>query len=449
MLKLLRYSLITLFALGSLALLWKWNYVPEGIFKASWTPKKETPFIYDWGPLGSLQTVGETLRLSGEKATFKIKAPFDFSRVEVEAIYERPKAQEARLDSASGPWSAPLNTRLLYSEFLENLDWGFRSEDGLSVWERNPSARSLPELASGAYPLKTVGMLAPKNMGVGAPREKTYFVSLRGGHVFWILPGGKGVEINFKIQNMNRNPGPDPIVVEAWGAGKLLKRIALEDNPESEIGPGPLQNIRFSIPDYDKSLEIRFLATDDIFIRELHTDAARMVLEGRIFLGDSVGYGGEAKVPVLWTDSPSIAARTPHKESKQTINFAGRSLSLDISGENYYLALKSDPGGILPIRLTHDDAEISVSGFIALAPEDFFNPAWPEIYWDSSRTDGETILARYEPVQKINGDFVSKAVFDAKDLYKEADGGYRLFLKLLGGEDKELIIKRISIKAWR
>lgn len=451
MLKFFRYALTALFGLGSLVLLWEWNYAPGGVFEAVWTPEEESPFIYDWGPLGSLSYDGkrETLRLNGAKAAFKIKAPFDFSRVEVEAVYEAPKAPEVSLEAASGPWSAPLNTRLLYSEFLENLNGNIRSENGLSVWEKNASGRSLAELASGAHPVKTVGMLAPKNVFGGAGREKTYAVSLRGGHVLWILPGGKGAEINFKIQNMNRNPGPDPIVIEAYGGGKSLKRMELSDQPEADAGPGPLRNIKFSVPDYDKTLEVRFSATDDIFIRELRANASRMVFENRIFLGDSVGYGGASSIPLLWTDSGSVRARTPHKESKQTIYFAGRGLRLDLSGEDYYLKLNGNPGGLLPIRLEHDDVEIGVSGFLALSPEDFFNPAWPRIYWDSSREPGETVLARYEPVKRSGGALVSRTVFDAKDLYRESDGGYRLFLSLSGSGEEELSIKRISIKALR
>ncbi len=449
--KIFRRLTVLLFAIGALTLLWKWNYVPQGVFIASWAPERESPFIYDWGPLSSLSYVDEKaiLKVSGDRATFKIKAPFDFSKMEVSVRYEEPETEEIFLGGLSGPWSSPDRKQILYSRLLEKLDWNFKSENGLSLWERTLSGRSLQELESGKYPLETVGMLIPKNLAGGAARDKTYFVSLRGGHTFWILPGGGGARMVFKIQNMNRNLGPDPIVIEAWGGGKIVKKTVLEADEEQGTDPSEVKTVDFFIPSYKGSLQIRFLATDDIFIREISTNASRMVLEGRIFLGDNIGYGGKAAVPLLWTNSPSITARTPHREGRQTINFAGRELKLETSGDNFYLRLQSAPGGILPMRLAREDADINVSGFISLAPEDFFNPAWPEIYWDSGTPKGGTILAPYQLASRDGRVLTSKAVFWAKDLYKEADGGYRLFFDILGSAPKELKIKSISIKAFR
>lgn len=449
-LRLTRLIIIALFGSAAIFFLWLWNTAPGGIFSASWMPDRESPFIYDWGPVSSLSyTNQKDLLASGDRTVFKIKTPFDFSKLEIAVQYEEPETAEIKIGGLSGPWSSPDQKQILYSRLLENLDWNLRSEDGLNIWERASSGHSIQELRSGKYPLETVGMLVPKNLAGGAARDRTYAVSLRGAHTFWILPGGDGAKMVFKIQNMQRNPGPDPIVIEAWGGGKIVKKTVLEPWESAESGPGEVRTIDFSVPSYKKVLQIRFLATDDIFIREIGTNAARMVLEGRIFLGDNIGYGGQAVLPLLWTNSQAITARTPHREGRQTINFAGRKLKLQTSGENFYLRLQTVPGGILPIRLEREDADLSVSGFISLAPDDFFNPGWPEIYWDGSGPKGEVILSPYARAAREGAVLTSEAVFYAKDLYKEADGGYRFFLDILGPAPKALKLKRVSIKAFK
>lgn len=433
---------------AALFFLWKWNTVPQGEFFTTWFPGKESPFIYGFGPAEAIEIDSDGFSLRGERAVFKISPPSNFKELEVEISYDMPEAPAVLLSAITSLGSMDEN-RVLYSRVLEQITWRRRELEGLSLWESQPSERSFLELIEGRVPLKTVGLRVPRPIGRGTSRDRTYRVSLRGGHTFWILPGESRVEFELLVQNMNRHPGEDPISIEVGDGRRVLKRAFYPDKNEDIINsPEAPERIKLAVPESNGPLEIKLRATEDIFIREFRTNAARLVMANRIFLGDDVGFGGKSFIPVLWTDSARVSAKTPHREGRQTIYFAGRQLPLEQSGEVKTLGLSNVPGGLLPIKLSKNDLELSVAGFISFSSEDFFAPSWPELDFAAPAPPSGVILASYAAPSLKEGVFVSKAKFKTDKLYRDQDGSYIFFIDLPGiASDERVRIKQISFTA--
>ncbi len=448
-----RFVAITLFVCGACYCLWQWNAVPSGVFEVTWRAGKESPFLYGWGPANILKADSGSLEVFGEKAIFKVKLPAaDFKKIDFKISYEAPDAPVVALGAADGPGDSDYQERILYSRALQESGWSRREADGFSIFESSPGEKTLSQLIGSAAPVETLGTQVPLSLGAGVTREKIYSVSLRGSHIFWILPGESGAEIAFRVQDMNRHPGTDDITITAEKSGQILKRLSFEDEDSKESqSPGALKDIRLSLPGAAGPVRVEIDASDDMFIRELKTNAARMVFEKRLFLGDDIGYGGKSSLPVLWTDSESLAARTPHLENRQTIYFVGWPLVLGRSDEKYYLRPAVKPGGLVPIRLQKNDAELFVSGFISLAPEDFFVPVKPEIFWDSSLPERGAVIADYSPPEAEQGVYVSEAGFDAGELMREPDGSYKFYLLLPGAfaNGAKAAIRSITLTARR
>lgn len=447
--RLARFLSVIFSIFAAIFFLWKWNTVPQGKFFATWFPGKESPFIYGFGPAEAIKIDSDEFFLRGERVVFKISPPSNFKELEIEISYEIPEAPAVLLSAVTGMGSTDTESHVLYSRVLEQITWPKREFEGLSLWESQPSERSFLELMEGRVPLKTVGLRVPRSIGRGTSRDRTYRVSLRGGHTFWILPGESRTEFELLVQNMNRHPGEDPISIEVGDGRRVLKRAFYPDKNEDSINsPEAQERIKLAIPESNGPLEIKLRATEDIFIRELRTNAARLVMADRIFLGDDVGFGGKSFIPVLWTNAARVRAKTPHREGRQTIYFAGRQLRLEQSGETKTLGLSSVPGGLLPIKLSKNDVELSVPGFISFSSEDFFAPSWPELDFASSAPPNGMILASYVAPVLNEGIFVSKAKFKADKLYRDQEGSYKFFIDLPGIASLERVrIKQISFTA--
>lgn len=445
--RLMRLLSVIFSIFAAIFFLWKWNTVPQGEFFTTWFQGKESPFIYGFGPSEATKIDQSGFSITGERAVFKISPPSNFKELEVEISYDIPEAPAILLSAVTGPGSMDTKSRVLYSRVLEQITWPKREFEGLSLWESQPSERSFLELIEGRVPLKTVGLRVPRPIGRGTSRDRTYRVSLRGGHTFWILPGESRAEFELLVQNMNRRPGEDPIFIEIGGGRRVLKRAFYPDKNEDIINsPEAPERIKLAIPESNGPLEIKFSASEDIFIRELRTNAARLVMADRIFLGDDVGFGGKSFLPVLWTDSARVRAKTPHREGRQTIYFAGRQLPLEQSGETKTLGLSSVPGGLLPIKLSKNDLELSVAGFISFSSEDFFAPSWPELDFTAPAPLSGVILANYvAPSLLGEGVFVSQTKFKTDELYRDQDGSYMFFIDLPGiTAGERVLIKQIS-----
>lgn len=448
--RLARFLSVIFSIFAAIFFLWKWNTVPQGKFFATWFPGKESPFIYGFGPAEAIKIDSDEFFLRGERAVFKISPPSNFKELEIEISYEIPEAPAVLLSAVTGMGSMDTESRVLYSRVLEQITWPKREFEGLSLWESQPSERSFLELMEGRVPLKTVGLRVPRSIGRGTSRDRTYRVSLRGGHTFWILPGESRTEFELLVQNMNRHPGEDPISIEVGDGRRVLKRAFYPDKNEDSINsPEAPERIRLAIPESNGPLEIKLRATEDIFIRELRTNAARLVMADRIFLGDDVGFGGKSFIPVLWTNAARVRAKTPHREGRQTIYFAGRQLRLEQSGETKTLGLSSVPGGLLPIKLSKNDVELSVPGFISFSSEDFFAPSWPELDWSDPLSNQGVVVARYQSPNKQSNMLISKTKFNISDLYEEKDGSYNFFIDVpsINKKSEKLKIKQISFTA--
>lgn len=447
--RLARFLSVIFSIFAAIFFLWKWNTVPQGEFFATWFPGGESPFIYGFGPSETVKIDQGEFSVTGERAVFKIKPPTDFKELEVEMFYGVKDAPAVLLSAVTGPGSTDTKSRVLYSRVLEQITWPRREFEGWSVWESQPSERSFLELIAGRVPLQTVGLRVPRLIGRGTSRERVYNISLRGGHTFWILPGEKRAEFELLVQNMNRHPGEDPISIEVGDGRRVLKSVFYPDKNEDMVNsPEAPERIKLALPESNGHLEIKLRATEDIFIRELRSNAARLVIADRIFLGDDVGFGGKSSLPILWTDSARVRAKTPHREGRQTIYFAGRQLRLEQSGETKTLSINGAPGGLLPIKLSKNDLELSVIGFISFSSEDFFMPTWPEIDFGASAPRNGMVLANYVAPSLREGVFVSKIKFKASELDRGQDGSYVFFIDLPGiTEGERVIIKQISFTA--
>lgn len=450
LLRALRYAIIFLFVGGASYLLWVWNTVPSGEFRAKWIPGQESPFIGGWGPAESLE-VGiknkDDFKVIGEVAAFTVKLPAEFKELEFKIAYDKPSAPLLLLSGKNGLGGRDVLERVLYSKFLEELSWPSRSFDNVIIYERERSERSREEFFSGSIPLQTVGMRVPRRLGKDSSKKNSWEMSLRGGHTFWLLPGDEeNTELYLSVQDMNRHPSPDPVLITVEDGMRVIKKITYPDDGVKELNlPGEIRSLKVSVSAPRGPLRVKFSASDDIFIRKFSSNAARLVFEEHIFLGDDVGFGGRSVIPNIWTDGAYLTARTPHREGRQDIFFAGRLLPLKRSGEMVSVKLGINPSGILPVKVQRNDVELFTSGFFSLSPQDFFAPTWREVSWDDNAPIAGVVVGRYGSPVESSGILISEAKFDTSELLRESDGTYRFFLELPGAHENEGFVRLRSI----
>jgi hypothetical protein len=244
-----------------------------------------------------------------------------------------------------------------------------------------------------------------------APIDKRiYEVSLRGQHDLWIVPAGGKIDLELKIQDVNRNRSGGLLAIEISQGGQVIKHDAIGTSGSLDQGYG--NRIPVSIKQNNLNpgvYRIRLLADDDIFIREISTTNPRFVIGPRLHIGDVVGFRAEPQPFVGYTTARHIVAETFHKEGLQEITFGPVSGRILQTHTAVRIDRADDIDTPVQVMAPVGDVRIISDGFFALDEATFFEPEprrlKPETH---GLAEGlEAVLTNYQKVKRLEGDWIS------------------------------------------
>ncbi|MDF1496892.1 MAG: hypothetical protein P1P90_02430 [Patescibacteria group bacterium] len=402
----------------------------SGIFRATTNLTGTSAFIYQFLPAErTIIAKGDELDFIGQRMiedpvyiNARTPGPYEIVDVEMEfRVTRQPLVELGIIRDSAGkqmdmiPW---------YSELLESADWKHVT---------SPSGRK-----GFVYKTTSIGRLDnqdTRNLAVWlatttAPlmddpistTTQTFAVSLRGQHDLWVVPAGGEINVNLKVQDVNRSRSGGLLAIEVSKNGDVIKYDAISPSGSLDDGYGARIPVSIKLNDLESGVyRIRLLADDDIFIREISTTNPRFVIGPRLNIGDVVGYLKEPQAFTGVTTARHIVAETFHTEGLQEIQFGETSGKVLQTHTATRIDRTDDIGTPVTIAAPLGDVRIITDGFVALTESAFFEPEPRRL---KPETHGlqeglEAVLTDYQPVTNLGDGWVlARATFQ---IPKQAD----------------------------
>ncbi len=369
--------------LGAVFFILSLRFPVSGVFVAESNLSGTSAFVYQFLPAERTISAKDAehgfvgQRVIEDPVYINARVPGPYPKVEVEMefkVMHQPLVElgivrdKAGLQMDMFPW---------YSEMLESADWqSVTSQTGKQGFIYKTVTKDRlddPDTRNLAVWLTTTTMPL---IADPAPVEKlVYEVSLRGQHDLWVVPAGGKIDIELKIQDVNRNRSGGLLAIEISKNGQVIKYDAVGASGSLDTGYSSRIPVAIKQNGLDAGVyRIRLLADDDIFIREISTTNPRFVIGPRLHIGDVVGFRAEPQPFIGYTTARHIVAETFHKEGLQEITFgptSGKVLQT-------HTAVRIDRADDIdtPVQLVAPVGDIRLisDGFFALSESAFFEP---------------------------------------------------------------------------
>lgn len=382
------------------------RYPPTGIFTVSSSVDGKSAWINPFLPTNRVTAAGQQpdgwigQRIVDDPTYFTARVPGPYDTVDVTVEYRpmyQPIVEFGMVRDAAGT-----NLQLLpmFSSELQKGDWQHVSFGSQQGYVRNsaPASRLSYERPEG---LAVWGATAtsplrsdPAHALVSTP------VSLRGSHDFYVVPAGGSVQMIFAIQAANRQAGSDAAGFRVFRDDEEIQQDSLgaSGSRDRRLGQRLMHEIR--INDATPSVyRISFIASDDVFIREIQTTSQHWVVGPRVYFGDVVGYATSTIPGRALTNSRHIVAETFHQEGRQIITLGTDQIPVERTHTATRLDRTDDLMKTVPILAPTGDVRIIGDGYFALRDDAFFEPR-PRRFSDGTNTTKEHIDAVMTPYRK-------------------------------------------------
>lgn len=356
---------------------------------------------------------------------------------------------------------------------LDRLAWAKVQSGDITLYQRNDTYSSVDDLFRNPPSPRQVAtymirVRIPYRLPGYEARDtsRTIRASLRGHHRMWTYVKDETLQFTFSVQDMNRQEGADPVILSLYGSGDggdaIARTVLLDDgNTTDDQRSSKLRILSIMADDLPEgAYQLEFTAPGDIFIREILTTQQKLVFEGKVYLGDHVGYSDVMDPISVFSSGSMIVMRTAHAESFQTIGIeeAGGLTDQVILDEVHTRYIRRYPVDAAPRRITSPrrDVLIESDGLFAFSSDEFFDPMPFAIEWYTDEDDLDTlgidfVLVDYEPPVKDGETNVVTAVFDVDTLDVTEDGAYRFVIAApgIGERGHELRIESLAFTMQR
>jgi hypothetical protein len=196
---------------------------------------------------------------------------------------------------------------------------------------------------------------------------------------------------------------------------------------------------------------VELVSSDDVFIRSIRTPLQKLVAEGRLYLGDHVGYSDRTPPVTLIADGTRLSAATAHPEGLQMLSVDGRPLTVDAQHAAAHATLggtRSPREVVSPKR----DVVLVTDGVFALALAQYFDPLPFAVQWYTDEAALADAGVRYvlttEEAPVRDGDAsVATVSFDTSELAVTPDGAYRFVISAPGLDEAGRTLLLSSLRA--
>jgi hypothetical protein len=458
---------VALFVLGWLAL----AYDPlSGAMPMATSFAAPHPFVSEMKPPARVEETDDGQRLVASPAYFDARTPTRFDRVTVEAEFDPGDSSLVEI-GALATADGRFETIPAFSRLVEELGWSRIADGGLSLYQRTPSYETVDDFLREPPSPERVAFLGdaaePNWMIPGhqpSPRVRSYSVSLRGAHRFYVYLGEEALDLRLLVQDANRMEGADPVrlAVFATGGDEPLAEVSLPDDgdvsPDSLAGEPRELAIRWT-PSHAGFYFVTLDATDDVFVREIATPQTRFGLVGRVYVGDEAGFAGAFGKPwIVFASGRSLEAKAMTAEAMQTLEVGKDGLTLPAPGEVAATALANGP---VRIRGLGRGLVLSADGIFAF-DADALVPRPLAVKGVTKAEDLDSagvdyLLTNYAAPAREGTTVVGRFSAETDDLALTREGDYRFVIKFSPVGGRGAVIKdvrffwerpRITVAAW-
>lgn len=399
--------------------------------------------------------------ITDEPIYFTVRSPIEFDEAEVEVEFQSDDLKTIGLGIATIEEGWNFETHTLYNETLNNIDWPQISDGINTLYQKEKEYDNIDNFLKIS---NSIGGVGAYDFDLGETfkipdyqpqaEEKIIDNCLRGQHQFYTYIKDEALDFTFKIQDINRTDGEDPLVISVYNPRnkKIYSRMLSDDGLISNIDPASNPRyISIYIPNLEEGIyKVELSANDDIFIREINTKQQKLVFIDRLYLCDSQEYNDgfvdlNLKGSEIYTNGRLISFYTAHNAGLQTVN-------LDEEGINIYtkhewIKAYSNPK-LSRLYIPKNDLKISSRGIFALNKENYFNPEIIDLKDYSDIEEVDYIIARYqEPKETKNGWLKNKIVFNL-DKAKIEGGNLKFIFSTpdLNSNQKNFKINSLKVK---
>lgn len=398
--------------------------------------------------------------IQDEPIYFTVRSPINFDQAEVEVEFQSGDLQTIGLGVATTEEGWNFETHTLYNKTLNNIEWP-QITDGLNtLYQKEKNYNDIDDFLEISNSIEGVGAY---DFDLGEtfkipdyqPQSEKNKINncLRGKHEFYTYLKEEALDFTFKIQDINRTKGEDPLVISVYNPRnkKIYSKILSDDGFISNLDPASdPRYISVYMPNLKEGVyRIELSANDDIFIREISTPQQKIVFIDRLYLCDSIEYSDgfvdlNLEATEVYTNGRLLSFYTAHDAGLQTINLDNRGIG--IYQKHEWIKVDTQPE-LSYLYIPHNDLKISSRGIFALKKEQYFNPEIVDLKDYSDIEEVNYIIARYQkPQETKEGWLKSKMIFNL-DKAKIEDGNLKFMFSSpdLNSDQKNFKINSIKV----
>ncbi len=422
---------------------------------------KKLPMISVLFPEHRVEKENEHYIIQDEPIYFNVRSPIEFTQAEIDVEFQNGSQKIIGLGVATEEEGWNFESHTLYNETLNNIDW-YSISDGINtLYQKDKKFDDIDEFIEISNSIEGVGAYdfdLGENFTIpnyqASTEKMTIDDCLRGKHEFYTYIKNEALDFTFKIQDINRTDGEDPLIIFVYNPRnkKIYSKIISDDGLISKIDPA--SNPRYVsvyIPNLEEGVyRVELSTNDDIFIREISTQQQKLVFIDRLYLCDSKEYSDgfvdlTLEPSQIYTNGRLISFYTAHNAGLQTISLDN--ISINIYQKHEWIEAYSNPK-LSRIYIPKNDLKISSRGIFALEKEHYFNPEIINLKDYSDIEEVNYIIARYQkPIELTNGWLKNKIIFNL-DKAKIENGNLKFMISSLNldSEDNDFKINSLKIK---
>ncbi|MFA6447001.1 MAG: hypothetical protein WCW31_01955 [Patescibacteria group bacterium] len=384
------------------------RFPASGIFETQTDFSGNNAYIYPFLPGERTTSPGKQAdgwtgqRIISDPVYLNVHTPGPYQTMQVSMEYRTLRQPLLELGIVRDEAGTQLDMQPWYSEILDQ-----------SVWRKAVSAKGKAGYVKATVSSTPLDQNGTEGLAIwdatstvfsfadtGLDDLKSYNISLRGAHDFWMVPADGQIDLQLEVQDVNRNRSGGILAVSVSRGEQTLWQDAIGTSGSQDRGYGAMVPVSVRLKDLQPGVyRVRMMADDDVFIRKISTRNKHWVMGTRLIVGDVVGYSTSTNGLQVWTTARHLVAETFHKEGLQTITFGSASGKIIKTHSSVRIDRKDSV--VVPVALSvpSGDARLVLDGYYALDPVAFFEPQPRKLVPETDAT-AEGLQAVITPYQK-------------------------------------------------
>jgi len=398
------------------------DFAPSGKVSFSYDFSRDSPVITKLFPANRLsdpqkiQNNEYYQEILKEPVYFETRLSQKFNQAQVELVFQNPESSLFQLGLAiKGEKDWNYQFKPIDNKIINNLTWSKLEENGIFLWQRIKKYYNLKDFLKNLNNETAVGFynydFKRKFKLINYQPAVNYQIinkTIRGYHQFYTYVKNEDLDFNFKIQDINRAPGPDFLDINVYNDQdqKIYHQRLDDDGYISNLDPASAPRyLSIKIPNLPEGVyKIELACEDEIFFREIKTKQRYIAFINRLYLVDNPEYADGFldliyQPTEVFTNAKRLSFETAHPEGLQEVQVNNQKLSINETHKKYFLTVDKLPAKII---VPKNDLKIFGTGLFSLSQEAFFNPEIYNLQNFQETPEINFLLTSYQIPQQID-----------------------------------------------